>query len=181
MLEKAIEAARRAVERTPQQLPVLAEAGVVDAGAYGLVLILSGVVAGLRGEEGTLPEVAHHAPARLTRPHHDDSRYRYCTNFIVTGTELKARAWVPRLEEIGDSVLVVGDEATLKVHVHTDEPEAAVAACSSRRARCSSSTSPTCASRSPSARRGCRPRAPACSPLRREPGCSASSRSLEPT
>ena len=62
-------------------------------------------------------------PAPDTRPHHEDSRYRYCTNFIVTGTGLESRSFVPMLEELGDSVLVVGDEATLKVHVHTDEPD----------------------------------------------------------
>jgi dihydroxyacetone kinase-like predicted kinase len=63
----------------------------------------------------------------MTRPHHEDSRFRYCTNFIVTGEELEPRSFVSALEELGDSVLVVGDEATLKVHVHTDEPETAVA------------------------------------------------------
>ncbi|MGH2917779.1 MAG: hypothetical protein ACRDLS_04145, partial [Solirubrobacteraceae bacterium] len=106
---------------------VLTKAGVVDAGAYGIVLILSGVVAGLRGKVDTLPELPHHEPVRTTRPHHEDSRFRYCTNFIVTGSGLEPRSYVPRLEELGDSVLVVGDEATLKVHVHTDEPEDAVA------------------------------------------------------
>jgi dihydroxyacetone kinase-like predicted kinase len=126
VLEKAIEDGEAAVERTTDQLPALADAGVVDAGAYGLVLILSGIVAGLRGEMDSAPAVAHHEPAKLSRPHHESSRYRYCTNFIVTGKDLDSRAWVPRLEEIGDSVLVVGDEATLKVHVHTDEPESAV-------------------------------------------------------
>jgi dihydroxyacetone kinase-like predicted kinase len=55
------------------------------------------------------------------------SRYRYCTNFIVSGSDLSTRTFLPRLEGLGDSVLVVGDEATLKVHVHTDEPEGAVA------------------------------------------------------
>src|SRR2546430_1458394 len=54
-------------------------------------------------------------------------RSRYATNFIVTEEGLDSRSSVPRLEEIGDSVLVVGDEATLKIHVHTDEPEVAVA------------------------------------------------------
>jgi uncharacterized protein len=106
---------------------VLAEAGVVDAGAHGLVVILAGIVAGLRDDSDALPELPHHEPARATRPHHFGSRFRYCTNFIVTGSGLEARSFVPRLEEIGDSVLVVGDEATLKVHVHTDEPEVAVA------------------------------------------------------
>jgi DAK2 domain fusion protein YloV len=127
VLERAIEDGQQAVERTPEQLEVLRQSGVVDAGGYGLVLILAGVVAGLRGDESEVPAVAHHEPPRVTRPHHEDSRYRYCTNFIVTGADLVGREFVPRLEELGDSVLVVGDEVTLKVHVHTDEPEAAVA------------------------------------------------------
>jgi len=127
VLEKATRAGEAAVERTTEQLEVLSKAGVVDAGAYGIVLILSGVVAGLRREDDALPELPHHEPARATQPHHADSRFRYCTNFIVTGSGLEPRSYVPRLEEIGDSVLVVGDEATMKVHVHTDEPEAAVA------------------------------------------------------
>ncbi|HKH14081.1 MAG TPA: DAK2 domain-containing protein [Solirubrobacterales bacterium] len=127
VLEVATRAGERAVERTTDQLDVLAEAGVVDAGAHGLVVILAGIVAGLRDDADALPDLPHHEPARATRPHHFDSRFRYCTNFIVTGSGLDARSFVPRLEEIGDSVLVVGDEATLKIHVHTDEPEVAVA------------------------------------------------------
>jgi uncharacterized protein len=128
VLEQAIADGQRAVERTPEQLEVLRASGVVDAGGYGLVLILAGVVAGLRGDGAAVPEIAHHdAPPPLSRPHHEDSRYRYCTNFIVSGSGLAARDFLPRLEGLGDSVLVVGDEATLKVHVHTDEPEAAVA------------------------------------------------------
>jgi DAK2 domain fusion protein YloV len=127
VLERAIEDGERAVARTPEQLEVLRESGVVDAGGYGLVLILAGVVAGLRGEDHELPEVAHHEPPRLSLPHHQDSRYRYCTNFIVSGSGLSNREFLPRLEALGDSVLVVGDDATLKVHVHTDEPETAVA------------------------------------------------------
>jgi DAK2 domain fusion protein YloV len=127
VLAVAARAGEQAVERTPEQLEVLADAGVVDAGAHGLVVILAGIVAGLRGEVDAIPEVAHHQPPRQTRPHHFDSRYRYCTNFIVTGHGLESRSFVKGLEEIGDSVLVVGDQATLKVHVHTDEPEVAVA------------------------------------------------------
>jgi len=127
VLERAIEDGQRAVERTPEQLDVLRESGVVDAGGYGLVLILAGVVAGLRGDEKAVPEVSHHEAPRMSQPHHEDSRFRYCTNFIVSGTGLSSRDFLPRLEGLGDSVLVVGDEVTLKVHVHTDDPEAAVA------------------------------------------------------
>lgn len=155
LLEQAVRDGEAAVNRTPEQLEVLREAGVVDAGAYGLVVIVAGIVAGLRGDIDA-PELAHHSPppAGDTRPHHEDSRYSYCTNFIVTGAELEGRSFVSGLEQLGDSVLVVGDEATLKVHVHTDEPEAAVALFSDA-GRSPSSTSPTCALRSPSARSDC--------------------------
>ena len=127
LLEGAVRDGEAAVDRTPEQLEILRDSGVVDAGAYGLVVILAGVVAGLRGDSAAISDLQHHAPAIETRPHHEDSRYRYCTNFIVTGSGLDSRSFAPRLEELGDSVLVVGDEATLKVHVHTDEPEVAMA------------------------------------------------------
>ena len=126
VLERALDAANEAVERGPEQLPVLKEAGVVDAGAYGLTVILAGVVAALRGEA---PELAHRgAPASTTTlPEHESSTFRYCTNFAVTGRSLRGQSFVSGLERLGDSVLVVGDQRTLRVHVHTDEPEAAVA------------------------------------------------------
>ena len=128
VLERALEAASEAVERGPEQLPVLKEAGVVDAGAYGLTAIVAGVIAALRGDDG--PHLAHQtAPGRAAMhlPQHESSEYRYCTNFAVTGSGLDAHEFIPRLESIGDCVLVVGDQATLKVHVHTDEPDLATA------------------------------------------------------
>ena len=123
ILERAIEAGEESVKRGPELLPVLREAGVVDAGGYGVTIIFAGIVAALRGTEA--PELEHHAPRRRgsRHPEHESSTYRYCTNFAVTGHDLDAHAWIAPLEAIGDSVLVVGDAATLKVHVHTDEPE----------------------------------------------------------
>jgi DAK2 domain fusion protein YloV len=127
VLERALEAGNEAVRRGPEQLAVLREAGVVDAGAYGLTVLVAGMIAALRGDNA-VPEVEHHSAPRhnLHLPQHEDSRYRYCTNFVVTGEALDSQAAAPRLEEIGDSVLVVGDPRTLKVHVHTDEPDRAV-------------------------------------------------------
>jgi dihydroxyacetone kinase-like predicted kinase len=126
VLENALEAGKEAVERGPDQLAVLREAGVVDAGAYGLSIILAGCLAALRGDAA--PELEHQlAPAALHRPEHESSSYRYCTNFAVTGRGLEASSFVPRLESMGDSVLVVGDDRTIRVHVHTDDPERAVA------------------------------------------------------
>src|SRR5829696_2199820 len=127
MLATALFAGEEAVRRTPEQLDVLAEAGVVDAGALGLVVIVRGMIAGLAGERVQLPEIPHYAAARLDQVHHADSRYRFCTNFIVTGDGLDASSYVGALERLGDSVLVVGDEATIKVHVHTDDQDAAIA------------------------------------------------------
>jgi DAK2 domain fusion protein YloV len=126
VLEHALEAAKEAVERGPEQLAVLREAGVVDAGAYGLTVIVAGCIAALQGKQR--PELEHQqTPARsLHLPEHASSSFRFCTNFAVTGERLEAMSFVPRLEELGDSVLVVGDEQTLRVHVHTDEPERAV-------------------------------------------------------
>jgi DAK2 domain fusion protein YloV len=127
VLEKALEAAEASVERSPDLLPVLREHGVVDAGGYGVTLLVAGLIAGLRGELSRVHEVPHHAPPQPHEGEHESSRFRYCTNFIVTGDELEGLAFVTSLEAIGDSVLVVGDKRTLRVHVHTDEPERAVA------------------------------------------------------
>lgn len=127
MLGAALEAAGAAVSHTPEQLDVLADAGVVDAGALGLAVIVRGAIAGLAGEQAQLPEIPHYAPARNGGVHHADSRYRYCTNFAVIGAGLDRREYESKLEALGDSVLVVGDEATLRVHVHTDDPDEAKA------------------------------------------------------
>ena len=126
ILEEAIVAGEASVRRGPELLPVLREAGVVDAGGYGVIVIYAGVVAALRGEAAA-PQLEHHAPARISHPEHQSSTYRYCTNFAVTGVDLDAARYVGALEELGDSVLVVGDHTTLKVHVHTDDPETAIA------------------------------------------------------
>ncbi len=124
-LERAVKTGQESVKRGPELLAALRDAGVVDAGGYGLTIIFAGVVAALRGDDP--PELDHHAPARISHPEHHSSTYRFCTNFAVTGTELSSGRFIAPLEELGDSVLVVGDATTLKVHVHTDEPEQATA------------------------------------------------------
>ncbi|HST57001.1 MAG TPA: DAK2 domain-containing protein [Solirubrobacteraceae bacterium] len=124
-LERAVAAGQESVKRGPELLAALRDAGVVDAGGYALTVIFAGVVAALRGDDP--PELDHYAPARITHPQHNSSTYRFCTNFAVTGHELSPGSFIPPLEQLGDSVLVVGDSTTLKVHVHTDEPERATA------------------------------------------------------
>jgi DAK2 domain fusion protein YloV len=124
-IERAVIAGQDSVKRGPELLAVLRDAGVVDAGGYGLTIMFAGVVAALRGDDP--PELDHHAPARISHPQHSSGTYRFCTNFAVTGSGLSAPRFIAPLEELGDSVLVVGDSRTLKVHVHTDEPERATA------------------------------------------------------
>jgi DAK2 domain fusion protein YloV len=123
VMERALDAGQQSVKRGPDLLPVLREAGVVDAGGYGLTVVLAGMVGALRGTETVALE--HHTPARVTHPQHDSASFRYCTNFAVTGTDLDQRGFIVELEKLGDSVLVVGDRTTLKIHVHTDTPDAA--------------------------------------------------------
>jgi hypothetical protein len=125
VMERALDAGQQSVKRGPDLLPVLRAAGVVDAGGYGLTVVLAGMVGALRGTETV--QLEHHAPARITHPEHASTTFRYCTNFAVTGSDLDQRVYAEQLERLGDSVLCVGDRATLKIHVHTDSPDAAMA------------------------------------------------------
>lgn len=117
-----------ALARTPDQLAVLREAGVVDAGGAGLLEIVRGMAAALAGE--ALPDVpvdeAHEAGVDAI--HQELSEFRYCTVFVVEGSGLDADALEAELDRLGDSLLVVGDPSALKIHVHTDDPGAALAA-----------------------------------------------------
>jgi uncharacterized protein len=121
LLARLVRRGEEAVARTPDQLDVLREAGVVDAGGAGLLELVRGIAAAVAGEElpegpAETEELAHEAI------HQELSRYRYCTTFVIEGEELDAAAIEADLERLGDSLLVVGDPTALKVHVHTDEP-----------------------------------------------------------
>jgi hypothetical protein len=109
------------VAQTREMLPVLKEAGVVDAGAAGLVEIIRGIHAAITGEElAPAPELE--SEFGFEAIHQELSRYRYCTVFVVEGEGLDADELESELERLGDSLLVVGDSTALKVHVHTDDP-----------------------------------------------------------
>jgi DAK2 domain fusion protein YloV len=113
-----------ALAGTTEQLAILKEAGVVDAGGAGLVEIMRGIVAELTGEP--LPEAPPHEELTHDAIHQELSEYRYCTVFVVEGESLDADALESELERLGDSLLVVGDSEALKVHLHTDDPGAAL-------------------------------------------------------
>lgn len=126
VLRVAIAAAEDAERRTPEMLPVLREAGVTDAGGEGACTILRGLLQGVTGE---LPE-----EALIVRPnqaleafagHGDEDAYGYCTEFVI-GAPAETGTLRRRFEEFGRSVLVVGDEQVTRVHVHTQDPGAAL-------------------------------------------------------
>ncbi len=124
LLGELVERGEESVARTPEQLDVLREAGVVDAGGAGLVELVRGLAAVAAGEEVAAP--ADVPEVTVDAVHQELSRYRYCTTFVVEGDDLDAAALEAELDKLGDSLLVVGDPSALKVHVHTDDPGAAL-------------------------------------------------------
>ena len=111
------------VTRTTDLLAALRDAGVVDAGAAGVVEILRGLAGVLLG--APLPPAPER---RVVAVHAAPSRFRYCTAFLVEGEALEPAALERELAQLGDSLLVIGGGGLLKAHVHTDEPERALAA-----------------------------------------------------
>ena len=124
LLHALVERGEHAVAETQQQLDVLREAGVVDAGGAGLLELVRGLAAFAAGEE--LPEEEPVLQLTAQAVHQELSRYRYCTTFVIEGEQLEAAALEAGLDRLGDSLLVVGDPTALKVHVHTDDPGAAI-------------------------------------------------------
>jgi DegV family protein with EDD domain len=130
-LSEILKASRRSLERTPELLPVLKEAGVVDAGARGFVSLLEGVMAYVQGDldaeavpepeevslDGSMAAAAH---AHLEA----DETFRFCTEALVRGPNLPLEAEVREaLAQWGDSVVVIRTPGLLKLHLHTDDPE----------------------------------------------------------
>ena len=109
LLRALLERGDAAVARTPEQLDVLREAGVVDAGGAGLLELLRGVVAAVTGEQPPEAPAVEAEEAGLDAIHQELSRYRYCTAFVVEGDGLDPDALERELEPLGDSLLVVGD------------------------------------------------------------------------
>ena len=119
-----LRAANDALDRTPDQLPVLKEAGVVDSGGAGFVYFLEGILR-------FLPDVKVYATAfprrpekqRVFTPHQRVGENKYCTEFVLENATCSANELRRLLEPRGESLLVIGEPPTIKVHVHTDSPD----------------------------------------------------------
>ncbi len=127
-----IEEAQEVLSRTPDMLPVLKEAGVVDSGGQGLVEVLKGCYDALLGKEVdySFETPKKESEVRISARTEAEIRFGYCTEFIIMlekaydeKTELEFKAF---LESIGDSIVVVSDDDIVKVHVHTNDPGLAI-------------------------------------------------------
>jgi len=130
VLEATVNAANESVANTPTLLPVLRESGVVDAGGQGLYTILEGALRYLRGEAEQMqfrkPQmIASNIPQPVRLPQMaavGEVAYGYCTEFLLKGEELNPDRIRTRLQKKGESLIVVGDETTARIHIHTLDP-----------------------------------------------------------
>src|SRR5699024_6438781 len=124
----ALKGAQMALDDTPNILPVLKEAGVVDAGGQGLVCIFEGMVAGLTATAEEVAEILSEQAVPLVvdtefgKVTSEVTENKYCTEFIILGAEVDPEWLRGELESKGDSMIVVGDSDVVKVHLHTDQP-----------------------------------------------------------
>lgn len=132
---KILDHAQEVLEQTPEMLPVLKEAGVVDSGGQGLLEVLRGAYDAFLGKEidysSIEPSVAPSASAVRKAPMEEsDIKFGYCTEFIIlTGREFsqqEEQEFKAYLESIGDSIVCVADDEVVKVHVHTNDPGLAI-------------------------------------------------------
>ena len=121
VLEAAVAQGEVTLAQTPQLLPSLKKAGVVDAGGKGLILIFQGGIAALKGE--TVPELETEV-VNTVQPKTEECEFGYCTEMIIKGNKLSIQEIRGTLALLGDSLLVVGDENNVKVHIHTLSPGA---------------------------------------------------------
>lgn len=117
-----IDHGNRVLDKTPEMLPVLKDAGVVDAGGKGLIVILEGALRAVLGEEQVELEAAPRTAEKASHQLDKGIEFGYCTEFIVNNTEGDPEALKAEIEGFGDSMLVVGGEGIVKVHIHTNHP-----------------------------------------------------------
>ncbi|CAN5304251.1 DegV family protein [soil metagenome] len=134
--QEALAAAREALAATPGQLRELARAGVVDAGAQGFVYFLEGILHFAEGRiaGAVIEEGDHAAPIERAAIAEDPGSiaFRFCTECLIEGEGLEVAEIRRVIEPLGDSIVVAGSPSRVRVHVHTDDPEAVFAAASAR-------------------------------------------------
>ena len=128
LFETALASCRKAVLQTPDQLPVLKEAGVVDAGGQGFAIMLEAALRYLQGEDAGAVHIKTVQPlSQVTESFLEAAEYElygYCTQLLVSGTALDPDALRAQLSVLASSTVVIGDDTMVKIHVHTFDPGA---------------------------------------------------------
>ena len=125
VMETVVTNAKIMLEKTPDLLPALKKAKVVDSGGMGLYIILQGMLDALKNDiKAEIKDVAvKSAGATGAASTEDiDIKFGYCTEFIIVGDASKAKEFQDKIENLGDSMIVVGYEDVIKVHIHTNDP-----------------------------------------------------------
>jgi len=129
VMETVVDAANKSLANTPNLLPVLKDAGVVDAGGQGLYTILEGALRYLRGEGEQMqfrkPQIVASSitsPPRLPPMNVKEVPFGYCTEFLLKGQGIDPDKLGERLKKSGESLIVVGDKSNVRVHIHTLDP-----------------------------------------------------------
>lgn len=125
LLEEVCTQAKIVLDKTPEMLPALKKAKVVDSGGMGLLIILQGFYEALNKDIKATIEEYHKAAENVSAANNlvdHEIKYGYCTEFIVLGDSSKADAFKKEINELGDSMIVVGYEDVIKVHIHTNDP-----------------------------------------------------------
>ena len=130
VIRAAAEGARVAVEKTPSQLQILRDAGVVDAGGFGLQVMLEGMLKSMEETAGIDVAAALRRPAAQVALDLPEEGWGYCTEFLIAGENLDVDVIRDQIAAMGNSVLVVGEPELVKVHVHTDDPPGVIATAS---------------------------------------------------
>ncbi len=119
LLERALEAGRVALAHTPEQLPILKQAGVVDAGGLGFLRLLEGLIAAFDGRPLPPPPVV----TLRAQQQFEEEVFGFCTEFLLSDVTVETTEIQEAVAPFGDSLLVVGAEGFVKGHIHTEEPE----------------------------------------------------------
>ncbi|MBD3182358.1 DAK2 domain-containing protein [Candidatus Poribacteria bacterium] len=125
MLEVVLKRAKESLDKTPEMLPILAQAGVVDSGAQGFVYMLEGILAFVKGDNlktsyNLDPDLTHNkVPQNL--------EYRYCTEFLLTDSEEDIPFIRKKMTAFGDDLIVIGSRNMIRIHIHTNKPEKVLA------------------------------------------------------
>ncbi len=136
ILKNIYESSVKALNRTPEQMQLLKDSGVVDAGAQGYVNILEGIVYFIENNRMINEKVLEslsldNTDTNINTHNHDKPKFQFCTECIINGEQISRKGVKDRLNSLGDSLIIAGTKSKVKIHIHTDSPDMVFKECTS--------------------------------------------------